>query len=286
MNAARFTLVVRAALALAFTAGGMLLLAPAPDAEAGPVTRPIRDTSSRTTSTSGKVLVAIPKDGGYSYLHRATRSYFGRPVKCGLDHDASLDDAKLVLMRLPANRRYAAGYSLCDANRSGRSGLATVYGSDRSRGDQTSANINVNIATDGPTASMSGGFMVIAAGATKRTDLPEAMQNDGWALLDANRFRDAADAFAEMPERSAADEAGHAIAMAMTGQLDAAANKLAALMSGAGSAETLRRAAAEAQVTPKLKAQLATLADTLFVDRPAAAAALATLSGGQDAEAA
>ncbi len=271
MNTSRcFVRAARGLSVFVIAVGGLTLACP--DAEAaGPVSRPIRDTSSRTTSTSGKVLVAIPQHGGgYAYLHRATRTYAGRPVRCGIAHHDDLREAKLVLMRLPANRRYAAGYDLCATNRTSRPTLQTVRGSDRMNGQTHAAGGQATVAEVQP---MSAGFTVIAAGPTRRADLPGAMQGDGWALLEANRFRDAADAFAEMTDATPADKAGHAIALAMTGQLDTAADRLAMVMN-AGHAD-----AVNARLSPRLKTQLANLAAMMHAERPDAAAALTAMMG-------
>ncbi|MEM9752336.1 MAG: hypothetical protein AAF916_03025 [Planctomycetota bacterium] len=235
------------------------------------MSRPIRDTSSRTTSTSGKVLVAIPRDSTqYSYLRVAShreRGFFGRPVRCGLDPYASLDDAKLVVMRLPAYRRYASGYDLCGSNHASGTVLRTVYGSDRpSRGQ---AHTHANHASVSP-ATMSNGFTIIASGKTKRADLPAEMQNDAWALLNNGRFRDAVAAFEEQAELTAEDQAGHAIAMAMTGKLDAAADLLASMEA---------RNAAMDKLSNRLKSQVAAMAELMEIDRPDAAAVLAGMAG-------
>ncbi|MEM1445537.1 MAG: hypothetical protein AAGF84_05735 [Planctomycetota bacterium] len=258
---------LRGLAAFVITAGGLTL--PTPDADAGPVSRPIRDTSSRTTSTSGKVLVAIPRDSNYSYLRTAShreRHYFGRPVRCGLSPYESLDDARIVVKRLPAYRRYAAGYDLCESHRAGGTVLQTVYGSDR-RNRMTSASSSHTHAS--PAESMGSGFTIIAAGQTKRADLPAAMQNDGWALLNNGRFRDAMAAFEEQGDLDAAGRAGHAIAMAMTGQLDSAADLLTSATLGD---------AAMAKLSPRLKSQLAAMAEMMEADRPDAAAVLSAMA--------
>ncbi|MEM7577735.1 MAG: hypothetical protein AAF328_09690 [Planctomycetota bacterium] len=262
------SLTVRGLAAFVISAGGLTLACP--DAQAGQVSRSIRDTSSRTTSTSGKVLVAIPQNGNrYSYLRSADtreRNYFGRPVRCGLDANASLDNARLVVMRLPANRRYAAGYDLCESNRASGTVLQTVYGSDRRN---PAASAPIQTAKASPADAMSNGFTVYAAGSTQRADLPEAVQHDGWALLNHGRFRDALSAFDEQVNLNVNDQAGQAIAMAMTGQLDSAADLFAAMRDVDS---------ASAKVSPRLKSQLAAMADMMRAERPDAAAMLTAMA--------
>ncbi|MEM8783476.1 MAG: hypothetical protein AAGE65_11555 [Planctomycetota bacterium] len=264
-----FACASRGLFALVIAASGLALTGP--EAEAGQVYRDLRDTSRRTTSTTGKVLVAIPKDSNeYSHLATATRGYHGSPVRCGLGHDESLDNARFVLMRLRTEDRYLSGFDLCEANRAGRTVLRTIRGSDRHADSAPRAEETRQAS---PADVMTGGFTIIAAGSTKRSDLPEAMRNDGWALLNANRFRDAADAFAERDQLDAAGQAGHAIALAMTGQLDDAADRLASLGDPA---------AVSSELSPRLMAQLETLAELMQADRPDAAAVLTAMAGADN----
>jgi hypothetical protein len=262
-------LVLASRSAAAFVVAAAALTLACPDAEAGPISRPIRDTSSRTTSTSGKVLVAIPRHGTqYRYLHEATRTYHGPPVVCGLEPDYDPADAKLVLMKLPADLRYAAGYDLCRDRRAGYTTMQTVRGADRASRDL--AMPTTDDASALPTDPMAAGFTVIAAGDTKRADLPADMQNDGWALLNANRFRDASAAFGEMDNLDADATAGQAIADAMTGSLEQAADALAQIQDTAAIADRL---------SDRVKRQLDTLAEMLEADRPDAAAVLSAIAG-------
>ncbi len=238
------------------------------DADAGQITRPIRDTSSRTVTSTGKVLLAIPRHGhGRHYLHAATRDYHGRPVRCGVGYG---EPHRLVIGRLPTWDRYNAAYNVCEPP-SPRPAFQTFRPEGASRNTSASG----SAASAGPVVA-TGDFTVIAAGPTRFEDLDASLKADPWALMDAGRYRDARRVFGQQlgSDNSVGTRAGLAVAAALSGDLKGGAQALGDL---AGSADALRGVG----LSPSMSAKLMTLADTLYANMPDVQNVLRAMAGGQ-----
>lgn len=265
-------------LTVAVALAGCVVLAGA--AAADRVSRPIRDTSDRSLTSTGKVLVAVRTSelGRHHYLHRATRGYLGYPVRCGVSL-GDLHQATYVVKRLPTRYRYDSRYDLC---RTRKPGWATSYGGGHAAAATASAmasthNPQPHASAAAPTRTATARRLVtvIATGPAKLTNTPAAMRDDPWALLNAGRYRDARGVFEKQLGSNGSDnalQAGLALATALSGDLDAGADALAELGGDAAAMRAL-------PVQPALASKLALLADTLYADRPDAQRILRMIAG-------
>ncbi len=236
-------------------------------ADAGQITRPIRDTSSRTVTSTGKVVVAVPHGHRVPRtLHRATRDYFGSPVRCG---GVDLHQPhKRLIVRLPTWHRYNTAYDICGDHAKGNRGLSTYRKSD----DVKTGGVTPVPSSASPLPSpVKPPITVIAAGPTKFEDLPASMRRDAWTLMENGRYRDAA----RMLEKDGTDDlssrAAMAVATAMSGNLDGGADALAELGGDLGALRSL-------DVPEALANRLVALADNLYQQRPDAQRVLNALA--------
>ena len=197
-------------------------------------------------------------------------------MRCGVGLH---EPAKYVIAKLPARHRYDPTYDVCNHSRRSKPTLVTYRAADHRKTKATATPVASTsnaqrskasaLASTGPITLIPA--VAIDASATRLSDLPFEMQDDAWALLNTGRYREAVRLFEEHASADITTLAGAAIATAMSGNLDAGADALAAL---AGDLEGLKTV----RVSPVLAGKLVALADTLYTDRPDAQRVLQALA--------
>ena len=224
---------------------------------AAPMQRPTRVTDN-PVSTTNKVLVAVPTEdlAFYDYLYVVTensRDAHGVPVVVG---GADPFNSTLVMMNAPLLEA-RDGFWGRDFLRAEPTGFATYApGSSASEGNR-----GLGAETADLRGSLGKPLRVFAADGPRLQDLPGPLQEDPWALMNAGRYRDAGAVFQAQAAGPVRD-AGLAAAAALSGNLDAAGERLNVVDAAA--------LPASLPVSPGLAARLRGLAEGMYAGTPAA----------------
>jgi hypothetical protein len=260
---------------LAAIAAGAATTLAATATHADPVSRPTNVSDTRNSTTTAKVLVAVPADrplpSNFLYVQQYPPNAIrrGRPL---LMDDYVRDDVDYTVGYVrPLTRIFRYTYDgfspdVIFGTTPARSGFQTVRGSDASS-SSASDMMNDTTVTGEPVDASDVGT-VFAAGFKPVDTLSPAMQNDGFALLNAGRNRDAKAVF-ERAEGADA-KAGLAISTTLLGDIEGGRDLFVAMANDTP---------ADLPIDDAVKARLSMLGETLFAESPVAKKVVADLAG-------